>query len=111
MKKYKFILESHETELDENERPELFAWYPSRQACIEAARSFCNQSADLGLYIDWINEYDEDGNLTASIPFGDYERLDHTWPWPKEREKAFRVAITPELYISVATADYVWDEE
>lgn len=104
MKKYYFVIDDHNHDLGEVERLEFWAWYPSREACILAARYFNNETApDYGLYIDWINEFDEDGTMTATIPFGDYETFNHTWPWPKDH--------SGETLLTARTVEYVWDEE
>lgn len=90
MKKYYFQVNDRakDENLGEYESIELWGWYPDRTSAILFARWYSHEHEEYGLYVDWINEMDDEGNDTASIPFGDYElrmngKRTHTWPWPE----------------------------
>lgn len=79
MKEYSFIIDLHDKysleDYDQWERIEICGWYPSRLEAQKAAADYSNQHKQFGLYVDWINELDENGVYVAQTPFGDYEDI------------------------------------
>lgn len=85
MKKYSFLIDrSDEYDPDDWERIDLnVGWFPSRKDATDTARWYNFTHEDFGLYVDWIFEYDENDNQTASLPYGDYfwQRWDNVYHW------------------------------